>query len=322
MAMPNQRHRRRKEKKLMSNDEVNERFPLIKYKAWRAQRAALGLSTEGGVNPSISRPGSIRNVDGVLEQNKEGHPTSTIEMAQQEHAASSSNEVRPNTARTSVGQNPNEKNTLHTTETAATSVPDTDRNVSVDEEAEDEDDPIRAPAPPEMLSTPGDTCAICIDSLEDDEDVRGLTCGHDFHAACVDPWLTSRRACCPLCKADYYVPKPRPEGEARDGRGPTAPDNTYAGPGRGALAFRPRMILAGPRLFMVDPSHGEENEFGMRTPDGTRNNSVQQQQQSGGWMSRLRLGRRRNGGASGAAGQQGSTTSPSQLEAGAEARYQ
>ena len=28
-------HRRRREKKLMSMEEVNERFPLMKYKAWR-----------------------------------------------------------------------------------------------------------------------------------------------------------------------------------------------------------------------------------------------------------------------------------------------
>jgi hypothetical protein len=27
--------------------------------------------------------------------------------------------------------------------------------------------------------------------------------------------LTSRRACCPLCKADYYVPKPRTQTEAQ-----------------------------------------------------------------------------------------------------------
>jgi len=309
----------------MSNDEVNERFPLIKYKAWRTQRAAQGLPTEGGVNPTTSRPGSIRELYQSTEQTSGGHHASTIEMAQQEHAASSSTEARPNTARTSMGydrEGPNEKNDLHPTDTATTSVPDTDRNASVDDEADDEDDPIRAPAPPEMMSTPGDTCAICIDSLEDDEDVRGLTCGHAFHAACVDPWLTSRRACCPLCKADYYVPKPRPEGEAQS---PNVPINAYAGPGRGALAFRPRMILAGPRLLAVDQGRNGnnlENEFGMRTPDRTRNNSVQgpqPQQASGGWMSRLRLGRRRNEStpADAAAGQQAApTASPSQLEAG------
>ena len=43
--------------------------------------------------------------------------------------------------------------------------------------------------------------------------MRGLTCGHAFHASCIDPWLTSRRACCPLCKRDYWVPKPRAEGD-------------------------------------------------------------------------------------------------------------
>lgn len=85
-----------------------------------------------------------------------------------------------------------------------------------DEEDDEDDEQITAALPPELLNTSGDTCAICIDTLEDDDDVRGLTCGHTFHAVCVDPWLTSRRACCPLCKADYYVPKPRPnpEGDA------------------------------------------------------------------------------------------------------------
>lgn len=80
---------------------------------------------------------------------------------------------------------------------------------------DDDDDDVltRTDPSPELLSSLEDTCAICLDTLEDDEDVRGLTCGHAFHASCVDPWLTSRRACCPLCKADYYVPKPRADGE-------------------------------------------------------------------------------------------------------------
>lgn len=47
-------------------------------------------------------------------------------------------------------------------------------------------------------------CAICLESFEDDDVVRGLICGHVFHAECVDPWLTLRRACCPICKRDYY----------------------------------------------------------------------------------------------------------------------
>lgn len=48
------------------------------------------------------------------------------------------------------------------------------------------------------------SCAICLEILEDDSVVRGLICGHVFHAECLDPWLTKRRACCPMCKRDYF----------------------------------------------------------------------------------------------------------------------
>lgn len=48
------------------------------------------------------------------------------------------------------------------------------------------------------------SCAICLEIIEDDDEVRGLMCGHVFHAECLDPWLTKRRACCPMCKRDYY----------------------------------------------------------------------------------------------------------------------
>ncbi|CDK26715.1 unnamed protein product [Kuraishia capsulata CBS 1993] len=48
-------------------------------------------------------------------------------------------------------------------------------------------------------------CAICIDTLEDDDQVRGLICGHVYHSECIDPWLINRRASCPMCKRDYYI---------------------------------------------------------------------------------------------------------------------
>src|ERR1700736_1051413 len=41
--------RRRREKKLLKLDQVNERFPVMTYKAWRAQRERAGLSAEGGI---------------------------------------------------------------------------------------------------------------------------------------------------------------------------------------------------------------------------------------------------------------------------------
>lgn len=47
-----------------------------------------------------------------------------------------------------------------------------------------------------------DMCAICIENMEDPDPTRLLCCNHIFHAECIDTWLTVRRACCPLCKAN------------------------------------------------------------------------------------------------------------------------
>lgn len=62
VAMPRP-HRRRREKKLMTMDEVNERFPLVKYKVWRSSRANQGLPTEGGITAPNSRPQSLKEDD-------------------------------------------------------------------------------------------------------------------------------------------------------------------------------------------------------------------------------------------------------------------
>ena len=51
----------------------------------------------------------------------------------------------------------------------------------------------------------GDICSICLDTIKDDDDVRGLICVHAFHASCIDKWLSRRKACCPLCKFDYAL---------------------------------------------------------------------------------------------------------------------
>ncbi|KAL2125815.1 hypothetical protein VTI74DRAFT_2625 [Chaetomium olivicolor] len=219
-------HRRRREKKLMPIDEVNEKFPMLKYKTWVASRAQEGLPTRGGVSAPPSRANSIRDVTVPSLPPKE-------RMSTDERPTTSATAKAPNTANETCPDIVPEKREGHApqhvpkestsstvgaiTRTSTESNRDSANTVAqkhmsqVSHDDDDEDEHIDSALPPECLGTSGDTCAICIDSLEDDDDVRGLTCGHAFHAACIDPWLTTRRACCPLCKADYYTPKPRPQ---------------------------------------------------------------------------------------------------------------
>lgn len=213
--MPPHPRRRRREKKLMTMDEVNEKFPMMKYKTWVASRAQEGLPTRGGISQPPSRANSINELDGIIPVNKERDST----------------EERPLTSGASITKQVSDDATIeHDDEkfpsatavevdgTSGPAAPDRTDSPGSDDENDEEDDRIHDALPPEMLESSGDTCAICIDTLEDDDDVRGLTCGHAFHAVCLDPWLTSRRACCPLCKADYYTPKPRPvPAEGMDG---------------------------------------------------------------------------------------------------------
>ncbi|KAJ4307870.1 hypothetical protein N0V84_012444 [Fusarium piperis] len=228
-------HRRRREKKLMTMDEVNDKFPMMKYKTWVSDRAREGLPTTGGVSAPPTRPNSIREADGIVpdfsakeRDSTDGPPSTRAVAAKGEGEATGANETAETPAPTTTAavvadskpkdEKPKETPAT-TTETGQTSTEQTTNNnhlqrVSSEDTDDDDDDHIDGALPPECLEAPGDTCAICIDTLEDDDDVRGLTCGHAFHAVCLDPWLTSRRACCPLCKADYYVPKPRPVPEA------------------------------------------------------------------------------------------------------------
>ncbi|KAI4920441.1 hypothetical protein J4E85_009208 [Alternaria conjuncta] len=222
-------HRRRREKKLMTMDEVNERFPLTKYKQWKSSRETEGLPANGGIATAPqSRAASLKDVEGVISAQDEGPGPRTdtaLSMARNDlnAPASSTDPVAP--PRTSVESSKSQhvqdlekqvgdKLNSEKTDNVQGQSGTPQANVRErEDDSDDEEDPISTAAAPEMLAEPGDTCAICLDTLEDDDDVRGLSCGHAFHASCVDPWLTSRRACCPLCKADYYVPKPRPEGE-------------------------------------------------------------------------------------------------------------
>lgn len=55
------------------------------------------------------------------------------------------------------------------------------------------------------------SCVICLENLEHEDSVRGLLCGHVFHTECLDPWLTTKRACCPICRRNYLLKKVQPD---------------------------------------------------------------------------------------------------------------
>ncbi|CAL5868833.1 uncharacterized protein PFLUO_LOCUS3060 [Penicillium psychrofluorescens] len=266
-------------------DEVNERFSLVKYKVWRSSRANQGLPTEGGITAPNSRPNSLKDDPGVVsapvgvvtaalspsESANDRIESGASQASQDQHAENSmqpTDEKAPPVAGLSFEQqsigasnSPQEFKWQHTLN-SETVEPDED---------EDDGDQIRNALPAELLPNPGDSCAICLDLIEDDDDIRGLTCGHAFHASCVDPWLTSRRACCPLCKADYYVPKPRAPGTENQATGDrqgrrllvanldtiTRPSPT-ARTGHRANPFRAQLSLPG-RIFPMSNRRGDRS---------------------------------------------------------------
>ncbi|KAH0555858.1 hypothetical protein GP486_006198 [Trichoglossum hirsutum] len=287
--------RRRREKKLMSMEEVNERFPLIKYKMWRVGRESNGLPSSGGVASPLTRADSVKDLKDMASarQSVEGAASSAQDHDRERPSTAKSTPSSPTSARPSDapkekpsastadqekrlsggsghGAADNIKSTSSTDHLAPLEHSKTGASTAAgttNEEEEDDDDHIHTAVPPELLTNPGDSCAICLDSLDDDDDVRGLTCGHAFHASCVDPWLTGRRACCPLCKADYYTPKARTESE------PVSADTTRrsthrpAGGSRSNMPTppqaawmnhsRPRMLLPG-RFVTSANTNGEQ----------------------------------------------------------------
>ncbi|KAF4453588.1 E3 ubiquitin-protein ligase SDIR1 [Fusarium austroafricanum] len=56
-------------------------------------------------------------------------------------------------------------------------------------------------------------CSICTEDFEVGEDVRVLPCKHQYHPACVDPWLINVSGTCPLCRYDLRPGKGHAPGE-------------------------------------------------------------------------------------------------------------
>ncbi|CAG8546264.1 2253_t:CDS:2 [Diversispora eburnea] len=49
-------------------------------------------------------------------------------------------------------------------------------------------------------------CCICLEDYVDEDELRIMPCKHEFHVACIDSWLTTRKKFCPICKRDICTP--------------------------------------------------------------------------------------------------------------------
>ncbi|KAF0928593.1 hypothetical protein E2562_006036 [Oryza meyeriana var. granulata] len=59
---------------------------------------------------------------------------------------------------------------------------------------------------------PVEDCPVCLEAFADDDGVKVVpSCGHVFHAACIDQWLAVRNSC-PVCRCAvvcYYADRAR-----------------------------------------------------------------------------------------------------------------
>ena len=51
-------------------------------------------------------------------------------------------------------------------------------------------------------------CVFCLSGVEEGEEVRELRCRHVFHRACLDRWLATPPATCPLCRTRLLTAPP------------------------------------------------------------------------------------------------------------------
>ncbi|EXJ58727.1 hypothetical protein A1O7_06156 [Cladophialophora yegresii CBS 114405] len=82
------------------------------------------------------------------------------------------------------------------------------------------------------------SCAICLDSLEENDQIRELRCGHVYHAKCLSLWVERGHHDCPLCKYDMLgLKKTMSKAQFSVSRSATRVNlNTVAIPERGEAA--------------------------------------------------------------------------------------
>lgn len=185
--------RRRQKKKLLTLEQLDEQSAVQKYKEWCAHREQNGLPTAGGISSEAAQALATEIPRMNEEKALESIPCNSNEITQPNQNKSTSKIASSDT------KSPDQE-TTNSTDVKQSDQPDhaceKSHDASVSNHTELEETP--------SFQT-GDLCAICIDNLEPEDDIRALPCHHVFHADCITPWLTTRRAICPLCKKDLFV---------------------------------------------------------------------------------------------------------------------
>jgi Ring finger domain len=225
----NARFARKKKPRLMSQVQVDEKFPICSYKQAKVEQHNLPTpnSSSSILKPEddeIHEEGTVDDGVMVEESSTKGVRNSIVKEAV----------ISPDTQQDSgpepLSQETQDENELQRTTTGRSvhsiidSITARAFELGPDIEAQKHaQEPIELEEHEHLEELADDTCAICIEVMEENHQVRLLTCGHIFHSECVDPWLTARRAYCPLCKYDYYVPIPEEEENAAAAAVPQPP---------------------------------------------------------------------------------------------------
>ncbi|GAA0143964.1 hypothetical protein LIER_04526 [Lithospermum erythrorhizon] len=49
-------------------------------------------------------------------------------------------------------------------------------------------------------------CSVCLNEIEEGDEVRQLSCDHVFHRECIDRWIGYGNVTCPLCRSCVKMP--------------------------------------------------------------------------------------------------------------------
>ncbi|KAG4306145.1 hypothetical protein PORY_000133 [Pneumocystis oryctolagi] len=215
------------QKKLMTQGEADQQFPSILYKVWQSQhkhqkQCFHKTETDELKEKIFSNNESVSdsvNVSNMFDKHKSLQESYNYNLSCSDNPLQKDINARSSDSCINFSSNVSEKPVCDPPHVENSNI---GRCIS-DKEQNEQDECVSESKHKKVSSTDSpcdssydDTCAICLDNFEDEDEVRVLTCGHVYHSSCIVPWFTTRRAICPLCKHDFYIPKTHTDSNAEN----------------------------------------------------------------------------------------------------------